>query len=90
MVVAKFATTTKHGAVEDKYQVKDHPFIDGCKRIATGIFLLYLRRNNLLNSREYIISNGALTAITLLVAESRPEEKEIMVRIIMNILFNKM
>ena len=85
-----------YSSIEEKaahllyFIVKDHPFIDGCKRIAAGLFLLYLSRNNLLNSREYIISNGALTAITLLIAESRPEEKEIMVRIVMNILFNKM
>ena len=70
--------------------VKDHPFVDGCKRIAAGIFLLYLSKNALLSKSKLAISNGALTAITLLVAESKPEEKEIMIRIIMNILFNKM
>lgn len=69
--------------------VKDHPFIDGCKRIGAGLFLLYLSKNSMLNS-NYAISNGTLTAITLLVAESKPEEKEIMVRLIMNILFRKM
>ncbi len=70
--------------------VKDHPFVDGCKRIAAGLFLLYLSKNALLSKNKLTISNGALTAITLLVAESKPEEKEIMIRIIMNILFNKM
>lgn len=70
--------------------VKDHPFVDGCKRIAAGIFLLYLSKNALLTKNKPSISNGALTAITLLVAESKPEEKEVMVRIVMNILFNKM
>ncbi len=70
--------------------VKDHPFVDGCKRIAAGIFLLYLSKNALLSKSKLTISNGALTAITLLVAESKPEEKEVMVRIIMNILFKKM
>lgn len=70
--------------------VKDHPFVDGCKRIAAGIFLLYLSKNALLSKSKLAISNGALTAITLLVAESKPEEKEVMVRIIMNILFKKM
>ena len=69
---------------------KDHPFVDGCKRIAAGLFLLYLSKNALLSKNKLTISNGALTAITLLVAESKPEEKEIMIRIIMNILFNKM
>ena len=70
--------------------IKDHPFIDGCKRIAAGLFLLYLSKNALLTNHKLTISNGALTAITLLVAESNPLEKEIMIRIIMNILFNKM
>ena len=70
--------------------VKDHPFVDGCKRIAAGLFLLYLSKNAMLSKNKLTISNGAWTAITLLVAESKPEEKEIMIRIIMNILFNKM
>lgn len=70
--------------------VKDHPFIDGCKRIAAGLFLFYLSKNALLSINKLTISNGTLTAITLLVAESRPEEKEIMINIIMTILFNKM
>ena len=70
--------------------VKDHPFVDDCKRIAAGIFLLYLSKNALLSKSKLAISNGALTAITLLVAESKPEEKEVMISIIMNILFNKM
>ena len=70
--------------------IKDHPFIDGCKRIAAGLFLLYLSKNALLTNHKLTISNGTLTAITLLVAESNPLEKEIMIRIIMNILFNKM
>lgn len=70
--------------------VKDHPFVDGCKRIAAGLFLLYLSKNALLSQNKLAISNGALTAITLLVAESKPDEKEVMIRIIMNILFEKM
>ena len=72
------------------FVVKDHPFVDGCKRIAAGIFLLYLSKNAMLSKNALTISNGALTAITLLVAESKPEEKEVMIRIIMNILFEKM
>ena len=72
------------------FVVKDHPFVDVCKRIAAGLFLLYLSKNALLSKNKLTISNGALIAITLLVAESKPEEKEIMIRIIMNILFNKM
>ena len=65
--------------------VKDHPFIDGCKRIAASIFIYFLNQNNLLfRNEEKIISDSSLVAITLLLAESKPEEKEIMVNVIMN------
>lgn len=67
--------------------VKDHPFIDGCKRIAASIFLQFLNKNNLLfEDNEKIISDSTLVAITLLLAESKPEEKEIMINVIMNFL----
>lgn len=72
------------------FVIKDHPFVDGCKRIAAGLFLLFLSKNAILSKNKLTISNGALTAITLLVAESKPEEKEIMINIIMTILFKKM
>ena len=67
--------------------VKDHPFIDGCKRIAASIFLYFLNKNNLLfKNNKKIISDSTLVAITLLLAELRPEEKEIMINVIMNFL----
>lgn len=51
----------------------------GCKRVAASIFLYFLNKNNLLfKGKEKIISDSTLVAITLLVAESKPEEKEIM------------
>ena len=60
--------------------------IDGCKRIAAPIFLYFLNKNNLLfKGEEKIISDSTLVAITLLLAESKPEE-EIMVNVIMNFL----
>ncbi len=67
--------------------VKDHPFIDGCKRIAASIFLYFLSKNNLLfKGNKKIISDSTLVSITLLLAESNPEEKEIMINMIMNFL----
>ena len=67
--------------------IKDHPFIYGCKRIAASIFLYFLNKNNLLfKDKEKIISDSTLVAITLLLAESKPEEKEIMINVIMNFL----
>ena len=67
--------------------VKDHPFIDGCKRIAASIFIYFLNQNNLLfKNGEKIISESSLVAIILLLAESKPEEKEMMVKVVMNFL----
>ncbi len=69
------------------YMIKDHPYTDGCKRIAASLFLEYLSRNDALyvNGKKRI-SDGALVAITLMIAESRPEEKDVMVALVMNIL----
>ena len=67
--------------------IKDHPFADGCKRIGASLFLEFLNKNNhLIIDGKQIISNSALVAITLMIAESRPEEKEVMVRLVMNFL----
>lgn len=69
------------------FLIKDHPFADGCKRIGASIFLEFLNKNNhLIIDHRQIISNSALVAITLMIAESRPEEKEIMVKLVMNFL----
>lgn len=69
------------------FLVKDHPFADGCKRIAATIFLEFLNKNNALyKNNKQVISNSALVSITLMVAESKPTEKEIMVALIMNFL----
>lgn len=67
--------------------IKDHPFVDGCKRIGASIFLLFLNKNNhLIMNGKQIITNSALVAITLMIAESKPEEKDIMIHLIMNFL----
>lgn len=69
------------------FLVKDHPFADGCKRIGASIFLEFLNKNqHLIIDGNQIISNSALAAITLMIAESRPEEKETMVKLVMNFL----
>ena len=69
------------------FLVKDHPFADGCKRIAATLFINFLYRNNhLCRNNKQIISNEALVAITILTAESNPNEMEIIVKLIMNLL----
>ena len=69
------------------FLIKDHPFADGCKRIGATIFLEFLNKNHhLIINGKQIISDSALVAITLMIAESRPEEKETMVKLVMNFL----
>ena len=69
------------------FLVKDHPFADGCKRIAATLFINFLYKNNhLYRSNKQIISNEALVAITILTAESNPSEMDIIVKLIMNLL----
>jgi death-on-curing family protein len=62
--------------------IKDHPFTDGNKRIGCFIFLLYLKLQNV----PIRLNENGLVALTLLVAESEPIQKEMMIRLIVNIL----
>lgn len=67
--------------------VKNHSFHDGNKRIAATIFLYFLDMNGILyRAGEKAISDGALVATTIMIAESKPEEKETMVSLVMNFL----
>ena len=71
--------------------VKNHSFSDGNKRIAAGLFVYFLDRNNkLLNaSGNKRIGDNALVAITIMIAESKSEEKDIMVKLVVNLINNK-
>ena len=69
------------------FMIKDHPYADGCKRIAASLFLEFLDKNNVLflnNAKRF--SDGTLVAITLMIAESKPEEKDIMIKLVMNLM----
>lgn len=68
--------------------VKDHPFVDGNKRIGSLLFILFLIQNNCLyNSKgERKINDSALTALALLIAESEPSQKDIMIKLIVNLI----
>ncbi len=69
------------------FMIKDHPFADGCKRIAASLFLEFLNRNNaLFRDDKKVISDSALVAITLMIAESDPKEKDIMTTLVMNLI----
>jgi prophage maintenance system killer protein len=70
------------------FMVKDHPFTDGNKRSGAFLFVDFLHRNGrLMNAHgQPCINDTGLAALTLLVAESKPEQKETMIRLIMNML----
>jgi prophage maintenance system killer protein len=70
------------------FVIKDHPFADGNKRIGTLLFLEYLRRSGLLlrADGEPRLADNAVVALALLVAESNPKQKELMVRLVLNLL----
>ena len=66
---------------------KNHSFSDGNKRIAASCFLYFLNKNNMLYKNDLpIIDNGTLFALTLLIAESKPSEMEIMKQIVVSVL----
>lgn len=67
---------------------KNHGFLDGNKRIAAGLFLYFLSRNKLMFRKDGTkrIADHTLVALTVMIAESRPEEKEMMVNLVMTFL----
>ena len=67
---------------------KNHSFSDGNKRIAATLFLWFMQNNGILYNFDGSkrISNGTLVAITLMIAESRPEEKDVMVKVVVNLI----
>ncbi len=73
------------------FTIKNHSFVDGNKRIAAAIFLWFMEMNNYLYSKEgkKRIADNALVALCLLIAESNPKEKEMIVKVVVN-LINKM
>lgn len=67
--------------------VKNHVFIDGNKRIAATLFIYFLQSYNMLYKEDKkIIDNNTLAALTILIAESNPEEKDILINLVTNFL----
>jgi len=70
--------------------VKNHVFVDGNKRIAATLFIYFLNFYGILyKDGKQTIDNNTLTALTLLIAESNPKEKEIIIDLVMNFLNNE-
>ena len=69
---------------------KNHSFYDGNKRIAASIFIYFLYKNEMLyKDGVKVIDDATLVAMTILIAQSRPEEKEIIISLIINFLLMK-
>jgi len=68
--------------------VKNHSFIDGNKRIAASLFLWFLNENGILYNVDGSkrLADNALVALTLLIAESRAEEKDTMAKVVVNLI----
>src|SRR3989344_932012 len=89
-----FGKKELYPTIEDKAShllyltIKDHPFADGNKRSAAFLFVYFLDRTDYLfkKSGERKINDNALTALVLLIAESNPKDKEVMIKIIKNLL----
>ena len=71
--------------------VKNHSFTDGNKRIAAWLFVWYLSKNRFLRNEDNSkkISNNTLVALTLMIAESNPAEKEMMINVVINLMNSK-
>lgn len=96
-VKQSFAGKDVYPTLEEKaahllyFAVKNHPFVDGNKRIGALLFILFLVENHyLINKKgERKINDTALTALTLLVAESKPTQKDVMIKLIVNLINKK-
>lgn len=73
------------------FLIKDHPFLDGNKRIGTLLFLDYLRRNGMLLRQDGTLrlADNAMVALALLIAESEARHKELMIRLTLSLLEDK-
>ena len=70
------------------FVIKNHSFSDGNKRIAAFLFVWFLEKNDVLYRQDGSkrIADNALVALTLMIAESKPEEKEMMVKVVVNLI----
>lgn len=70
------------------FVIKDHPFVDGNKRIGASLFIWFLDANGILYAQDGSkrIGDNALVALSLLIAESKSEEKEIIIKVIVNLI----
>jgi len=78
-----YSSCTERGAHLFYFVIKDHPFVDGNKRIASFLFILYLK---VYQGKLFDINTKTLVALALLIAESEPSDKELMIKLISNLI----
>jgi prophage maintenance system killer protein len=71
--------------------IKNHSFVDGNKRIAASLFLWFLDANGILYRKDggKRIGDNALVALTLMIAESKSEEKDVIIKVVVNLINRK-
>jgi len=93
-VMQTFGGAEVYPSLEEKaahllyFLVKNHHFVDGNKRIAAALFLWFLEKNRALYRADggKRVADNALVAMTLLIAESRPDEKDVLTRVVVNLI----
>ena len=93
-VMQTFGGKDVYPGIEEKaanllyFLIKDHPFVDGNKRIGAALFLWFLEKNEVLYYPDGTkrIADTALVAMTLLIAESKPAEKDLLTRVLINLI----
>lgn len=93
-IMQSFDGKDVYPSVEEKaahllyFLVKNHSFVDGNKRIAAAVFLRFSEKNKLLYDKDgnKRIADNALVAMTLMIAESRPQEKDVITAMLTNLI----
>ena len=93
-IYQSFGGTEFYPTIEEKaanllyFVVKNHSFSDGNKRIAAYLFVWFLEKNGILYREDGSkrIADNALVALTLMIAESKPDEKDMMVKVVVNLI----
>lgn len=96
-IYQSFGSVDLYPSIEEKaahllyFVVKNHSFTDGNKRIAAYLFVWFLEKNGILYRLDGSkrIADNTLVALTLMIAESRPDEKEMMVKVVINLINQK-
>jgi len=86
-----YATVEEKSAHLLYFVTKNHSFVDGNKRIAAALFICFLQKSGILLDKDgrKRIDDNALVALTLMIAASKPSEKDIMIKVVLNLLNEK-